>query len=130
MLDTGVEAALCAAALACGCGVGLGLAVVVVVAVVAVVVVDVVVVDWAAAAGAAVWLEVDEAEPHALTISVSTTAAVGMRRCLIGCLPGPPEFVACLKGRRSPRVASRESGPYGCELRASRGRIPPDLNNR
>jgi hypothetical protein len=84
-LDAVVTAALCAG-FACGCAFGLGLAGLAVVAE------DVVVVagggvDWVALAGvvaAAVWLELDEAEPHALTISVSRTAAIGMRRCLIG----------------------------------------------
>jgi hypothetical protein len=152
-LDAAVEAALCtaalcAAALARGCGLGLAGFAVVVVAVVAVVVVDVVVVDWAAAAGAAVWLVVDEAEPHALTMSVSRTVAIGMRRCLIG-VSLPPGVCGCLKGRRPARVASREiwrhrigaacgSGPavpgkFGSGRWAGLwrwGRIPKDLNNR
>ena len=132
VLDTGVEAALCAAALcavalACGCGLGLaGLAAVVVavVAVVAVVGVAVVVVDWAAAAGAAVWLELDEAEPHALTMSVSRTIAIGIRRCFIG-VSLPPGVCGCLKGRRPAWVASRELGLSGHELHAARGPDSP-----
>jgi hypothetical protein len=102
-----VLAALCMAGLACGCRLGLGFAGLgaVVVAVVAVVGVD-----WVAAAegvAAAVWLEVDEADPQALTISVSRTAAIGMRRCLIGVSLFPRNVVACPKGRRPKRVASR-----------------------
>src|SRR5256885_213365 len=45
---------------------------------------EVVVVVEVVAAGAAVWVvDVEEAAPQALTSSVSTTAARGMRRCLI-----------------------------------------------
>ena len=36
------------------------------------------------AAALVLWVEVDDAAPHALTISVSRTAASGMRRCLMG----------------------------------------------
>jgi hypothetical protein len=43
-------------------------------------------VDCVVAAGevvATLWLDVDEDEPQALTINVSTTAPSGMRRCLM-----------------------------------------------
>jgi hypothetical protein len=50
-------------------------------------VVVVVVADWlvvvAGVVAATLWLELDEADPHALTISVSRTAASAMRRYLM-----------------------------------------------
>jgi hypothetical protein len=104
-----VAAVLCAAGLACGCRLGLAGLAAVVVAVVAVVGVD-----WVAAAGvvaAAGWLEVDEAEPQALTTSVNRTAAIGMRRCLIS-VSLPPGF------RGSPQRTPPTAGCF------------PDLNNQ
>lgn len=98
-----VAGALCAAGFACGCRFGLA-------ALAVVVVVGVDGVDWVVEVGvvaATLWLEVDEAEPQALTTSVSSTAPSGMRRCLIGVSLAPRNLVACLQGRRPPWVASR-----------------------
>jgi hypothetical protein len=39
---------------------------------------------------AALWLEVDEDAPHALTINTSKTAPKAIRRCFMDVLPGPP----------------------------------------
>ena len=69
------------------------LAVVAVVGVVALVgVVAVVVV----AGALAVWLEVEEAAPHALTSKASKTAAAGLRTNFMAVSLNPPVFVACL----------------------------------
>jgi hypothetical protein len=57
----------------------------------------------AGAVAATRWLEVDEAEPHALTTSVSRTVATGMRRCLIG-VSLPP---------RNSWLASEDAGRAG-----------------
>jgi hypothetical protein len=103
-VGTAVAAALCVAGLACGCCFlalcCFGLALVVVV----------VGVDWvveAVVGAATLWLEVDEAAPQALTSNVSRTAPSAMCRYLMVVSLAPRRVVACLKGRRTPWVASR-----------------------
>jgi two-component system, OmpR family, response regulator ResD len=75
-------------------------------AAVVVVVADVVVAEVVAAA-LVLWVEVDDAAPHALTTSVSRTAASGMRSCLMvvktprrtGCFPGSEQPMNAPPGR-------------------------------
>jgi hypothetical protein len=92
---TAVACALCAAGLAWWCRflalcLGFGLAALVVV---------VAGVDWVVEVlvAAALWLEVDDEAPQALTTNTSSTAPSAMGRCLMG----------YLQGRHGPRVASR-----------------------
>ena len=57
---------------------------------------------------AAVWVEVEDADPQALTSSVSSTAVAEVRSVFI-VVSLPPHSVACVRGRPEPRVASRGS---------------------
>jgi hypothetical protein len=70
---------------------------------VAVAVVVVVGVDWVVelvVLAAALWLEVDEEAPQALTTSMSRTAGNATRRSFMAVSQAPPGVVAYLEGRR------------------------------
>jgi hypothetical protein len=103
-IGAGVTRAVCARAFFLGFGLGLGAA--------AVVVVEVVV---AAALVVTLCVELDDedAEPHALSATVSRTAAAGILRCLIALPSGSPVGGSYEHGRHGARVGSRSPPQVG-----------------
>jgi two-component system, OmpR family, response regulator ResD len=110
-------AALCSTS--CTWCLGFGLAAVVVVAVVELVEVGVVVVAVVAAAAALeLWVDEEDADPHALTSSVSRTAASGMRMCLM--CSRTPSPTGCFPNRSRRRGSEQAVNPP--PARSKRGR--------
>jgi hypothetical protein len=117
-LATTVAAASCDGALGCRCCLRLWAGLAAGFGVVAIVVAVVVV----AAALAAVWVEVEDADPQALTSSVSSMANAGMRRCfIVVSLPPSQWLVSEDAGRRellpapqwpTPQIRSHSRRPW------------------
>jgi hypothetical protein len=91
------------------------------------VVVAVVGVVVAAAVVLVVWVELDEADPQALTINVSRTVASGMRICLM-VLSRTPGSAGCFPVDRR-RWRSDEGGVLNFGRDSTQNSSRPDLNS-